>query len=714
MPHFTRAWLRVIEVAAVSPVARQHASTSRVGAVRPEEGARQVLHQGVEAHRLAGRERHPRRDGVVRRLGGRPPAAAQRVVGLEGGQHPRDRRPRRAVLRLSVRTGPVERRLAQPHRLPQHRVGSGAVAGGRRGLDVERPPGGHDVVGGVADLEPLGRDELRVGHEGPQHRDDGGVVGQVHLGQVVDERRRGGVGHVADRQLAGEAVGGGRVVREVGQVRRDDRAAVGVGVRVAEPHDLDRAGPVRRRVVRRRPRRPHGDLVAGQDPRGRLDVVLGVVAAADGVQLEQLAAEVLVGGVLRRVRVVEADAHGRVGDRGDQHLVEAAEGVGADGAAVVGAEPEDAVVVDRHVQVVLEELGHRLQQLPPRAHPAEQAPALVVGHRRPRLAGHRLLVRPHRRCVPGEPRPPALEGVAPGSLIVAGAQLGVEPRLDGRVPAHLLEQGRCHPVGEPAGQVQREQGRQPVGGGRLVVRTGWRRRARVGRRIGLRGRLVLAVPAGARVPAGVLGVDLAAVPLPLRLRLPLLRRRPRRLPVSAGATASAARPPTTARPTARRPCAGAGGSVEGRVMGLSLGRWWGCERRRQEGGGQPGRRGVRLGASTSGALRAQVGTRPRRPRGKRSRPLEPPVGGPYLPTAHHQGQRAGGAEEPQHGQAGGEVTVAVAGVVGGDLRRQHLGRATLSLVDDCGDVDGGVCDHGADRVSGQCRGDVRHDRADLR
>ena len=264
---------------------------------------------------------------------------------------------------------------------------------------------------------------------------------------------------------------------EVGQVRRDDRAAVGVGVRVAEPHDLDRAGPVRRRVVRRRPRRPHGDLVAGQDPRGRLDVVLGVVAAADGVQLEQLAAEVLVGRVLRRVRVVEADAHGRVGDRGDQHLVEAAEGVGADGAAVVGAEPEDAVVVDRHVQVVLEELGHRLQQLPLRAHPAEQAPALVVGHRRPGLAGHRLLVRPHRRRVPGEPRPPALEGV--GRLVAdrRRRQLGVEPGLDGRVPAHLLEQGRCHPVGEPAGQVQREQGRQPVGGGRLVVRTGRRRRA---------------------------------------------------------------------------------------------------------------------------------------------------------------------------------------------------------------------------------------------
>ena len=67
---------------------------------------------------------------------------------------------------------------------------------------------------------------------------------QVHLRQVVDEGHRRGVGHVADRQLAGEAVGGGRVVGEVGQVRRHDRAAVGVGVRVAEPHDLDRAGPV--------------------------------------------------------------------------------------------------------------------------------------------------------------------------------------------------------------------------------------------------------------------------------------------------------------------------------------------------------------------------------------------------------------------------------------------------------------------------------------
>ena len=291
------------------------------------------------------------------------------------------------------------------------------------------------------------------------------------------------------------------------------------------------------------------------------------------------------------------------------------------------------------MQVVLEELGHRLQQLPPRAHPAEQAPALVVGHRRPRLAGHRLLVRPHRRRVPGEPRPPALEGVAPWVADRRRGQLGVEPRLDGRVPAHLLEQGRCHPVGEPAGQVQREQGRQPVGGGRLVVRTGRRRRARAGRRIGLRGRLVLAVPAGARVPAGVLACGPCSGATSASASASASLPAASAVPVSAGATASAARPPTTARPTARRPCAGAGGSVEGRVMGLSLGRWWGCERRRQEGGGQPGRRGVRLGASTSGALRAQVGTRPRRLRGKRSRALERPDGGLNRPLGGAEGTR---------------------------------------------------------------------------
>ena len=312
------------------------------------------------------------------------------------------------------------------------------------------------------------------------------------------------------------------MVGQVGQVRRDDRAAVGVGVRVAEAHDLDRAGPVRRRVVRRGPRRPHDDLVARQDPRGRLDVVLGVVAAADGVQLEQLAAEVLVGRHLRRVRVVEADAHGRVWDGGDQHLVEATQSVRADGAAVVGAEAEHAVVVDRNVQVVLEELGHRLQQLPPRAHPAQQAPALVVGHRRPGLAGHRLVVRPHRRRVPGEPRPPALEGVARLVADRGRRQLGVEPGLEGGIPGHLLEQRRCHPVGEPAGQVQGEAGRQPVDDGRLAVRTGRRRRRRRVGWVGRHVRLVLAVPAGARAPAGVLLVDLAAVPLPLRLRLPLL------------------------------------------------------------------------------------------------------------------------------------------------------------------------------------------------
>ncbi len=228
------------------------------------------------------------------------------------------------------------------------------------------------------------------------------------------------------------------------------------------------------------------------------------------------------------------------------------------------------------MQVVLEELGHRLQQLPLRAHPAEQAPALVVGHRRPGLAAHRLLVRPHRRRVPGEPRPPALEGVARLVADRGRGQLGVEPGLEGRVAAHLLEQGRCHPVGEPAGQVQGERGRQPVDDGRLVVRTGRRRRAGVGR-AGRWARPACACGAGRCARAsrcascgpcsGATSASASASASP-----PRRPQQPRRAPARPRAPPD--RPRRRARPRGG-PARMQGAASRTGSWGFSLGRWWG-------------------------------------------------------------------------------------------------------------------------------------------
>ena len=103
------------------------------------------------------------------------------------------------------------------------------------------------------------------------------------------------------------------------------------------------------------------DAPAGEDPGGVLDVVLGVGADADGVQLEQLAAEVLVGVLGGGVAVVEVDQHRRVGDGGEQDVLVAAEGVGAQRLAVRTAEEVRRLAVQRHVEVVLPELRHHLR-----------------------------------------------------------------------------------------------------------------------------------------------------------------------------------------------------------------------------------------------------------------------------------------------------------------------------------------------------------------
>ncbi len=203
--------------------------------------------------------------------------------------------------------------------------------------------------------------------------------------------------------------------------------------------------------------------VAGEDPGGVLDVVLGVVALSDGVQLEELAAEVLVGGLLRRAGVVQRDAHGGVGDGVDEHLVEPSERVGADDLAVVGAVQEHPVVVEGDVEVVLPELGHHLQHLTVGVDAPQQAPAGVVRHLRPAALDLGLVPLPDAGRVEVDRDPPRLERVGLGVGDRCGVQLGLEPRLGAAGVPHLGVQGGRDAVAEPAGQVQRGSGRQRRG-----------------------------------------------------------------------------------------------------------------------------------------------------------------------------------------------------------------------------------------------------------
>ena len=131
----------------------------------------------------------------------------------------------------------------------------------------------------------------------------------------------------ADRQLAGDVARRRRVVGEIAQVLAGHLAAVGAAVRRREAEHLHPAGRVDRRVVVGLPGVPGIDGVAGEDPRRCLDHVLGVARrASDGVQLEQLAALVLVREVLGRLVVAQVEQHRRVQAGGDEQVVEVARG----------------------------------------------------------------------------------------------------------------------------------------------------------------------------------------------------------------------------------------------------------------------------------------------------------------------------------------------------------------------------------------------------
>ena len=142
----------------------------------------------------------------------------------------------------------------------------------------------------------------------------------------------------------------GRVAEELGGDRASVRVPVGVG-EVEDPHP---PGGMDGGVVGERPGLAGVDPVPGEDAGGTLHVGLVEGPDADGVQLQQLPGEVLVGVVLGGVRAVEVDQHRRVGDRRRQQLVEAAQGVLADHVAVPRPPGELGVTVGGDVEQVLQ------------------------------------------------------------------------------------------------------------------------------------------------------------------------------------------------------------------------------------------------------------------------------------------------------------------------------------------------------------------------
>ncbi len=255
-----------------------------------------------------------------------------------------------------------------------------------------------------------------------QHCTDVGARARVDAGERVDQAVRGRVRDELRGDLLGDPASGGGVVGEVLQVGLRHCLAVGGGVGVAEAEDLDSTGGVGVDVVLRFVRLAPVDRVAGQEHGRRLDHRLRVARrATDGVQLQQLAALVLVRLALHRLPVVEVGAHRRMQRAGDEQVLEPAERVAADGGVVVVAVDPGAVMAHGDVHVVGPELGHGLEHGPLGVDPAQDAPVPEVVAVLPRLlAGARV-----GRCLLGRRAPQVREpAVDVGDLAASGTLAG--------------------------------------------------------------------------------------------------------------------------------------------------------------------------------------------------------------------------------------------------------------------------------------------------
>ncbi len=298
----------------------------------------------------------------------------------------------------------------------------------------------------------------------PQHRLDVGAAVPVGRGHRGHDRGAGVVADEAHAHLVRDPAGGGRVPGEVAQQALGGRAAVAAGVGVLPAHHLEPADVVVVAVVRRLPGVAAVDVVAGQHERRVLHVglVVGrdvrVGVAAHRVQLEQLAAEVLVQPPGGRDRQVEVAAHGRAQVDVDQHVLEVAQRVLAQHGVVRDAVGPGRTGGRGDVQVVGPEGDHGLVQLALAVDAAQQRPAAEVHHQVERVQGVVGRGLDHRRHRHLHPREPAAHpaGEAVGDLV--GAQLLLEPGRGATRRPGLGHQRRRHSPAEARQQVPLSRG----------------------------------------------------------------------------------------------------------------------------------------------------------------------------------------------------------------------------------------------------------------
>ena len=219
----------------------------------------------------------------------------------------------------------------------------------------------HHVVAGVAGLLPPGPPERGVVDEGAQRGRDVAARAAVGLRHLAHQAPGRVVGDEPDRKAPGQPPGGRRVQGEVLEVGVQRRSPVGVGVAVGEVEHPDPAGGVPLGVVAGTERRRGVEGEPGEQLGGGHHLPLGVAGLpAHRVQLEDLAAEVLVERALPVQVVGEVAGHRRVRDRRPQQVGEGAERVLADHPVVVGAPRPRAPLARRHVEQVGPEVDHGL------------------------------------------------------------------------------------------------------------------------------------------------------------------------------------------------------------------------------------------------------------------------------------------------------------------------------------------------------------------
>ena len=323
-------------------------------AVRRGEDAAEQLRRGLVDHlavRLRGRAAEEVRREVRSHEVARAPALDEVAARRPAVERGRRREPRLGPLGEAVGLRPGHRLLAHAAALPH------AASSRRR---CRRAPARRRARAGWrprarADVAPSGLGPRRT----PPTPAPGARPGRWRCCSPCTSSRAPPPARATGRprRIAGRC-GSRRAARSwggVGEVRdeglRHGLAAARGRVRVVKPKtDTGRPSASTTGTRTRRCRR---SPYAGEDAGGVLDVGLVVPRVhPDRVQLEELAALVLVGRVLRRVAVVEVGQHRRVAGDAPQEVLEASERLAADRVLVAGARLVRAVVGDRHVEQV--------------------------------------------------------------------------------------------------------------------------------------------------------------------------------------------------------------------------------------------------------------------------------------------------------------------------------------------------------------------------